>query len=94
MMLLPCFGKVGNNTVDFILGTDVDTSGRLIQDQDIRIVCQPAADQHFLLVAAGQRSNRCLAGRCLGIHLFDIVLNKLFNLLGVKNDAVFYILIQ
>jgi hypothetical protein len=40
--------------VDLLLGADVDAAGRLVEDQHARLARQPAAQDHLLLVAAGE----------------------------------------
>ena len=51
-----------------MLGGDVDAAGDVVEQQDPRLGQQPAADQHLLLVAAGERADglRPSAG---GAHL-------------------------
>src|SRR5699024_8375359 len=38
--------------IDLLLGPDVDPSGRLIEDQDIAVLQEPATDHDLLLIAA------------------------------------------
>jgi hypothetical protein len=44
----------GDEAVDFCLGADIDAARRFVEDEDLRIGQQPAADQRLLLVAARQ----------------------------------------
>src|SRR5262244_3571753 len=41
--------------VDLALGADVDTAGRLVEDDDARLHGKPLGEDHLLLVAAGKR---------------------------------------
>ena len=41
----------------------VNSRGRLVQDQEVRVACEGPGDQHPLLLSAGQRSN-------VGVELF------------------------
>ena len=47
-------GQVVDDAVNLIFGADVDTTGRLVQDEDVRIGEQPFRQHHLLLVAARQ----------------------------------------
>ena len=60
-------GQLGDQRVDFGLGTYVDTAGRLVYDQDVRIGQQPAAYQNLLLIAAGKVLDGSVDRRCFGI---------------------------
>ena len=50
----PCPASCDDEPVDLRLGADIDAARRLVEDEDLRIGQQPAADQHLLLVAAGK----------------------------------------
>src|SRR5688500_1993198 len=41
-----------NETLNLGLGADVDATCRLVKDKDLRVHCEPARQQDFLLVAA------------------------------------------
>ena len=45
--------QLNHNLVNLIFRTYVDTTGRLIHDQDIRIVGQPSGNDNLLLVTTG-----------------------------------------
>lgn len=51
---LPCCTRLAEQQVNIALGADIDAAGRLIEDDDIRVVQQPLGDNDLLLVAAGQ----------------------------------------
>ena len=40
--------------VDLLLGADVDAASRLVEDEDVAVLDQPAGDDRLLLVAARQ----------------------------------------
>ncbi len=48
-------GQTVDELVNFFLGSDIDPLRRLVEDQDLRLSCQPASERDFLLVAARQR---------------------------------------
>ena len=66
---------VVNKTVEqpeyFSLGTDVDSARRLIENEEPRICIQPFANDDFLLVAAGQSSDRSSGCRRGNSQLVD-----------------------
>ena len=47
-------GELLDERLHLRLGTDVDASGRLVEQQDLRIGAQEAGEQRLLLVAARQ----------------------------------------
>src|SRR6267143_3486070 len=59
-------GELVDDAIDLVLGADVDTAGRFVQDQDFRIGEQPFRQHHFLLIAAGQ-----VAGSLINIGAAD-----------------------
>ena len=61
------FYEIDHDLINLVFGSDVDTTGRLIHDQDIRIVCKPSCDNYFLLVATGERLDQRLSARCLDL---------------------------
>src|SRR4051794_21194 len=74
----PAVGQRADQPVDLRAGTDVDPSGRFVQQQHPAVPQQPAGQHDLLLVAAGQRADlavdvdrpqvqclRLLAGRAL-----------------------------
>ena len=86
--------QFGNDAVDLILGAHVNAAGRLVQNEDVRVVGQPAADQHLLLVAAGQGLDQRLGGRGLDGQLGHVFLHQLLDLLVVQHDAADEVLVQ
>ena len=50
----PAFGELGDGLLDLGLGADVDAAGRLVEDEQVGVRGEPAAEQHLLLVAAGE----------------------------------------
>ena len=101
-MDLPCFARLDHDLVDLILGSDIDTSGRLIHDQDIRVVCQPSGNNNLLLVTTGERLDQCLAARCFDTLIFAILSftsSSIFPLLsftptseynGYREQSIYY----
>ena len=57
MTPFPSLGKVEDQLVDLVLRAHVDAAGGLVQQQDLRLGQQPAADDDLLLVAAGERAD-------------------------------------
>ena len=47
-------GQLLQNGVDIVLGTDVNTHGRTVEDQNVGIGCQPLCQNDTLLVTTGQ----------------------------------------
>ena len=76
-----------DDTVNLVLGAYVDTSRRLIQNQDIRLRGHPLGQNHLLLVSAGKRTYRLIDGGSLGVHLFLVVLSRQ-DLLVLIHNAV------
>ena len=50
--------QVKHDLLNFSLGTDIDTTGRLVQNQQLGVRGQPTANEHLLLVAAGEILDR------------------------------------
>ena len=51
---LALLGQLQDQLVDLRLGAHVNTLGGVIHDKDIRLSGEPPAQDHLLLVAAGQ----------------------------------------
>ena len=47
-------GQTADLRMDALACAHVDAPGRLIDDEDIGVRQQPAADEHLLLIAAGE----------------------------------------
>ena len=54
MIVLPCFGQLGDDSVNLGLGADVNAARRFVENDNFRVVQQPFGQHHFLLVAAAQ----------------------------------------
>ena len=65
-----------DDLVDVVLRAHVDASGRLVQDQDLRVGGHPLGQHDLLLVAAGQVAGRHLDGRRLGAELLAVLLGR------------------
>ena len=65
--------QLAEQQVNIALGADIDAAGRLIEDDDIRVVQQPLGDNDLLLVAAGQVARNLVAGRSFDVQLFDVL---------------------
>ncbi len=48
--------KLTHQTVDFAFCADVDAAGGLVEDQHLRVHCQPFGEHDLLLVAARKRA--------------------------------------
>nr|GEX37623.1 hypothetical protein [Tanacetum cinerariifolium] len=55
------FGEFAHQGVDLRFRTDVDASGRLVEDQDVAVMVDPARDHHLLLITATEVDNPALA---------------------------------
>src|SRR6202020_2237868 len=53
------------------LGADVDTAGRLIEDQELGIVGEPLAEHDLLLIAAGKAARDLVDRTCLDAESRD-----------------------
>ena len=69
--------------------TNVDTTGRLIHDQDIRIICQPSCNDNLLLVTTGQVRDMLLHIRSLDAQLLDTVIYDSVDRLMIKHKSGF-----
>ena len=47
-----------DQTVNLRLGSDVDSAGRLVEEEDLRARRDPAGDDRLLLVAAAEQADR------------------------------------
>ena len=56
--------QLAQQRIDLLFGADVDAARRVIEQNQTGVGQQPLGDHNFLLVAAGQRTNRnmCTAG--------------------------------
>ena len=54
----PARGEGADHLVQLGPGADVDAPGRLVEQQQLGVAEQPAADHHLLLVAAGEGAHR------------------------------------
>ena len=87
---LSLVGQIQNELIDLILGANVDTAGRLVQQQHLRLSQQPAADNDLLLVAAGEAADLGLLRGSLGTHGVDILLSiGPLGLLAQENAKAF-----
>ena len=43
--------------IDVMLGGDIDTSGRLVQEEHLRMSLEPSGEQNFLLIASRKGHN-------------------------------------
>ena len=48
----PLLCQLVDDTVNLILGADIDTTRRFIEDQDVRVCLNPARQHDLLLIAA------------------------------------------
>ena len=91
---LALVGQIDDQLVNFILGAHVDAAGGLVQEQDLRVGQQPAAQNDLLLVAAGQAADLRLLGGRLGAHGVDGPLGVLLHGAFAEADAQASVLLQ
>src|SRR5467141_587004 len=79
-------GKLVDDAIDLVLGADVDTAGRFVQNQDFRIGEQPFRQHHLLLIAAGQVAGSLIDIGATDAHAVAIIVRHP-QLLDVVDDA-------
>ena len=70
------FGQLQDQLLDLQFGTYVNTAGRLVQDQIIRMGQKPSGQDHLLLVSAAEGSDGGLPAGSLDIQRLDVFLRK------------------
>lgn len=85
---LACIGKLIDDFVDLILGADVDASGRLIEDEDVRLRDNPLGEQHFLLVTTGEGGDIHIDVMALDVEVLAVLFNFLALKVVVHNPAL------
>src|SRR5699024_7905007 len=76
------------DVVNLNLCADVDTTGRLVKDEDIGIRVDPLTDNNLLLVAAGKLADDLVDRRGLDAQGRDIPFTGFENLLFIQERAV------
>ena len=66
-------GESADQGVDLGLGTDVDSTGGLIDDQQVRCHVQPFRQHHLLLIAARQIAHGNVGVRRANVQLFLVI---------------------
>src|SRR6476661_1201476 len=79
-------GELVDDAIDLVLGADVDTAGRFIENQDFRIGKQPFRQHYLLLVAAGQVAGCLIDVGAADAHAVAIIARHL-QLLDIIDDA-------
>src|SRR6266404_6126373 len=79
-------GEFVDDAIDLVLGADVDTAGRFIENQDFRIGKQPFRQHYLLLVAAGQVAGCLIDVGAADAHAVAIIARHL-QLLDIIDDA-------
>jgi hypothetical protein len=74
---MPAVREVRDQAVDFRLRPDIDALRRIIEDKAWAIMQEPAAQNDFLLIAAGQASCREAWRRWPYLHMGDLLPDKL-----------------
>ena len=80
-----------NNGINLKLRIDIDASRRLVQNQDIRLDCQPFSKDNLLLVSAGKTSRFhqfhpvC---HCFDMKLFFIIINHFLTFPVADGNSV------
>ena len=69
---------------------DIDTMRGLIHKQDLRPVHQPARNDRFLLIPAGQIIDALLQRRCFYSQLIDIFVGYPFYLIFIQNPKLIF----
>ena len=74
--------------MDNLLGININTSCRFIQDQDINTSCQPFGHQHLLLVSTGEAVYQTVSVCRINAHLIDLLINQSVQFLLVVENTV------
>src|SRR5258708_5199499 len=82
----PLSCQMGDDSMDFRLGPDVNTSRRFVKDEHLWRWNQPFRQQHLLLVAAGEGVRQLLDSRCDNSHPTSEIPGDL-RLLRAVDDA-------
>ena len=82
-----------NDLKDLCLRTNIDTTGRLIQKQDLRLSQKALTDNNLLLVSTGQRQNRKSLIRHFNMDIPDLFVNCRILCFFIKKQT-FYIILQ
>ena len=80
--------QIIHDPVNLDLGAHVDTTGGLIENKDVGVGIDPLADNHLLLVAAGQLTDDLIQGGGLDLQGADIVIARLLNAVLVQEGTV------
>ena len=78
-------GERAELEVDLVAGADIDAAGRLLEDEELYRVHQPARDADLLLVAAGQRAHHLLGTAGADAEEIDPAL-RLLGLGGLRHE--------
>src|SRR5699024_10302210 len=81
---LALLDKAVHDVVNLDLCADVDTTGRLVENEDIGIRVDPLTDNNLLLVAAGQLTDDLVDRRGLDAQRCDRLFAALQNLLFIQ----------
>ena len=74
--------------MDNLLGININTSCRFIQDQDINTCCQPFGHQHLLLVSTGEAVYQTVSVCRINAHLIDLLINQSVQFLLIVENTV------
>ena len=82
-----------NDLKDLSLRTNINTTGRLIQKQDLRLGQKAFTDYNLLLVSTGQRQDRKSLIRHFNMNIFNLLINCCILCFLIK-EQTFYIILQ
>src|SRR5437763_11452117 len=79
-------GQLVDERLDFALRAHVNAARRLVEDEELRVLAEPAREQNLLLVAARKLTNLLLRARSLDAEPTHIILDHLV-LPRARDDA-------
>ena len=74
------FCKIRDDAVDLVLCTDVDTTGGLVQDQNVRLSEHPLGQNDLLLVTTGQVVALVVGAEAADAEFLDTLLHIVFQM--------------
>lgn len=76
-----------DQAVDLVLGANIDAAGGFVKNQNLRLRKHPLTQNHFLLVAAGQRCHTGIHGTCFDPEGFSALLSCLQLLVRIQKSG-------
>ena len=87
----PLIGKFIDQLVYLSDGSDINTMGGLVKDDDARLLCQSFCDHRLLLIAAGQFDDVCIVINSLDVQLLDPLCRQLLDVLYPDDPAIVHV---